>query len=94
MRYRKIEWIEILFLIIIIILFVMILTRIFGNSATDVQIYIGFITSLVAIMIFIAKHYRETGEIRRDMRHNFQMVKEDINRIESKIDMLSKNKNG
>ena len=89
MKMKKdIKWLEVLFWVVIIILFIMILTRIFGNSATDTQIYLGFMTSLVAIMIFIAKHYRETGEIRRDMMYNFLKVKEDMIRIESKIDNL------
>ena len=85
---EKIGWLEILFWIVIIALFIMILTRIFGNSATDIQIYLGFITSLITIMIFIAKHYRETGEIKRDIKYNFLRVKEDMKRIESKIDDL------
>ena len=91
----KIEWLEILIWIVLIILFIMILTRIFGSSATDLQIYTGFITSLVAIVLFMAKHYRETGEIKQDMKYGFEKVKNsftkvsgDINRIENKIDSL------
>lgn len=89
----KIEWMEILIWIIMIILFVMILSRVFGQSATEVQIYLGFVTFLVAIVLFMAKHYRETGEIKMGMKYSFAKVKEDMGRIEGKIDsLLNKNK--
>ena len=89
-KQGKIEWLEIFIWIVILILFGMILSRMFGKSATDVQIYIGFITSLVAIVLFMAKHYRETGEIKINMRHGFNKVREDIKRLENKIDGLNK----
>jgi len=89
-KQRKIELIEILFWIIIIALFIMILTRMFGKSATDIQIYLGFVAGLTMVMGFITKHHREIGEIKIIMKHNFAKVKEDMNRIENKIDKLTK----
>lgn len=98
-KQGKIEWMEVLFWIIMIILFIMILTRVFGSSATDIQIYLGFISGLFMIMSFIAKHHREIGEIKMEMRYGFEeikrsfnRVKEDMDRIENKLDNLYKNK--
>lgn len=95
----KIEWLEILFWIILIILFIMILTRIFGKSATEIQIYIGFISGFIVIMGFITKHHREIGVMKSEMKHGFKRVgdsftrvKEDMSRIETKIDNLNKPK--
>lgn len=91
----KIEWMEILFWVVIIALFIMILTKMFGSSATEIQIYLGFITSIVVVMSFLAKHHREIGVIETKIENNFEKVKEsfvkvreDMNRIENKIDVL------
>lgn len=96
-KKRKIEWLEILFWIIIIALFIMILTKMFGSSATEIQIYLGFITSVVVVMSFLAKHHREIGVMGVKIENNFEKVKEsfvkvreDMSRIENKIDDLKK----
>ena len=90
MHKNKVEWIDIFFWIILIVLFTMVLTRVFGNSATDIQIYIAIITALAGIINYVAKHHREIGEIKIDMKHSFSKVRGDINRLEGKIDILLK----
>ncbi len=87
-KQGKIEWLEILFWVVMIILFIMILTRVFGNSATEIQIFLGFVTGFMIIMGFIAKHHREIGEIKINMKHSFAKAKEDMDRMERKIDSL------
>ena len=94
-KQGKIEWLEILFWIIIIVLFIMILTRVFGSSASDVQIYIGFVSGFIVVMGFIAKHHREIGVMKSEVKHGFEKVrgsfdkvKGDMDRIEGKIDSL------
>jgi len=91
---KKIEWLEILFWIIMIILFIMILSRIFGHSATDIQIYLAIFTGLFIIMGHIlklnnniGKLNREIGEIKIQMISSFKKVREDISKL-----TLSKNK--
>ena len=101
-KQGKIEWLEILFWIIMIILFIMVLTRVFGSSATEIQIYIGFISGFIVVMGFIAKHHREIGVMKSEMKRGFEKVrgsfdkvKGDMDRIESKIDsLLNKSKRG
>ena len=89
---NKIEPLEILLWIVMLILFYMILTRIFGHSATDIQIYLGFISGFLIIMGFFMrsndnynKLNREVGEIKISMTHSFQKIKEDINEIKNKL---------
>lgn len=87
---RKINWLEILFWIILAVLIIMILTRIFGGSATDVQIYIAITTGMLTIMSYIVKMNREIGEIKIEMKHissgikqGFIKIREDINKLQN-----------
>jgi len=59
MKTKKINWFEILFWVVILILVIMILTRIFGKSATDIQIYITIVMGMITIMGYILKMNRE-----------------------------------
>jgi len=100
METRKINLLEILFWIVMIILFIMILTRVFGKSATDFQIYLGFFTGLliimghiVALMSNINNLNREVGELKASMINSFKKAKEDINRLENRVrEAISKRK--
>ncbi len=85
---KKINWLEILLWAIMVVLFIMILTRIFGNSATDIQIYLAFFSSLVLvagymissnnkIMSHIVKLNREVGEIKAEV-NSFRKDKEEV----------------
>lgn len=92
MEKKKIEWLEILFWMIMIVLFIMILTRIFGKSATDIQIYLAFFASLLIIMGRIiklnnnfGKLSREIGEFKIKTINSFDKIKEDINSIKKKL---------
>ena len=93
MSKKKINWFVIIFWAIIIILTIMILTRIFGNSATDVQIYITLIMGMLVIMGYIVKGNREIGEIKVGMQYiistgvkeGFTKIKEDMSLIKKKL---------
>ena len=91
MKIKDKGWLEILFWIVIIVLFIMILTRIFGKSATDVQIYITILTGMLAIMTYliksnnqISKMNREIGEMKTQITESFKKVREDINKLQNK----------
>lgn len=85
MDKEKINWFEVLFWILLIILVVMILTRISGSSATDTQIYIGITMITVTIMGYIVKMNREIGEIKIGLIHSFNKIKEDTDLIKRKL---------
>ena len=55
MAASKINWFEVLFWVILIVLIIMILTRIFGESATDIQIYITIVMGMITMMGYIVK---------------------------------------
>ena len=76
---------EILFWIVILILILMILTRIFGHSATDIQIYLTIVIIMITIMGYITKINREVGEIKTHMMNSFNKIKCDIDELKSKI---------
>lgn len=95
----KIEWMEILFWAVIIALFIMILTKMFGSSATEIQIYLGFIISIVIVMLIY--RVRNINNEFRDFKYHvklsfnkvkesFDKAREDMNRVENKIDNLGK----
>ena len=84
-------WDILLWLMMAILLF-MILTRVFGNSATDVQIYLGIITSMIVIVGYMmklmendSKLNREIGEIKTNMSNSFDKVREDMRLIKDKL---------
>ncbi len=77
----RINWLEVLFWIIILLLLAMVLTRIFGHSATDVQIYLAFISGLLVVMTQIVKMNREIGEIKIQMKNSFRKVRDDIEKL-------------
>ena len=85
MKTKRIERLEILFWIVMIILFIMILSRIFGKSATDTQIYLAFFTGLLIIMGHIFKLNREFGEFKIRSINSFNSIKKDINLIKKKL---------
>jgi len=83
---------EISLFIMITILLIMILTKMFGHSATEIQIYLGFITGLFMIIGFIIKLYsnfsnlnREIREIKIGMKNSFEKVREDFGVVRSDI---------
>lgn len=95
---KRINWLEVLLWIVMAVLFIMILSRIFGRSATDIQIYLAFFSGLLLIMNYTGKLNREVGEIKFQiadtkkqiggietrMINSFKKVREDINKLQKK----------
>ena len=90
MKDEGFGWLEVLFWIVMAVLVGMILTRVFGHSATDVQIYIGIVSGFFLITGYMMRMNREIGEIKIDMKHGFERVREDINGIKDNISRLGK----
>lgn len=78
---KKTNWFEIVFWVILIVLITMIITRIFGSSATDIQIYIAVTTGMLTIMGYIVKMNREIGELKTQMMNSFKKIRKDINKL-------------
>ncbi len=81
---KETSWLEILFWVMMVILFIMILTRIFGHSVTDVQIFLTATMIILTIMGYIVKMNREIGEIKIHMINSFKKVRNDINTLSTK----------
>ena len=87
---KKIEWFEILFWIFLIILIIMILSRIFGKSATDINIILTIAAIMLAIMGHIVKMNREIGEIKVGIKYSFNNIKNDMNSIKKGLNLIKK----
>lgn len=88
---------EVLLFLIMAILLIMIMTRIFGHSATDIQIYIGVITGFFMMIGFIMKLFsnhgnlnREVGEMKIGMKNSFERVRDDFRMVREDIGGLRK----
>ncbi len=78
----KIGWLEVLIMVMFVIVVYMILTRLFGHSATDLAITVGLFTLLFANQY---KINRELGEIKISITQSFERVKEDMHQIKSRL---------
>lgn len=83
----KINWTQVLSIILFVIVVYMILTRLFGHSATDLAITVGLF-----VLLFINQYQlnREMGEIKSALKYGFIKVKEDISRIDEGIMVINK----
>lgn len=81
----KFSWVELLAIILFLLSVYLILTRIFGQSATDLVIGVGLFTFL-GVLIYnnmsqIAKLSREVGEIKVGVKNGFEKVSVDMKRL-------------
>ncbi len=69
-------------IILFVVVIYMILTRIFGHSATDLAIVIGLV-----VLLFTNQYglNREIGELRISIKHSFENVKNDIELIKRRL---------
>lgn len=83
----KINWIQVLSIILFVIVVYMILTRLFGHSATDLAITVGLF-----VLLFINQYQlnREVGEIKSALKYDFIKVKEDIQKVNGGITLINK----
>ncbi len=76
---------DIIFWLALIIGIIMVLWRIFRNSPTDIAVISPFIVMILSKLWTINNEY---VNFRSDVKMSFNKVKEDISRIENKIDGL------
>lgn len=85
----KLHWAEIVALILFLFAVYLILTTIFGDSATPIEVTAILFGSLgtlfVKVYSSLYKLNREVGEMNLMMKHSFQKVKEDIGLIKKKL---------
>lgn len=92
----KFGWVDVLIVILFLLSVYLILTRIFGRSATDLAIGVSLFTFL-GILIYqnninttnhIIKLNREFGEFKIKTINSFDKLKEDLGEIKDKIGRL------
>lgn len=93
---KKFSWID-LVIVLSFLLLVLILTRIFENSANDLEIIVGLLTFLGSLsMKSITLTYnlnREFGEFKIKTVHSFKNVKDGISEIKDDTSYLKNDLN-
>lgn len=79
---KRKDILNISFWILLIILVILILWRIFGNSPSDIAIMIASILTVLFKMWAISDELRE---FKHEVKFSFHKIKEDISNIDNKI---------
>ncbi len=89
---RRFSWLDIIIILLFLFSVYLILTRIFGNSASDLSIIVslfGLFGSLVTRVMYAVYHLnREIGEFKIKTAHGFQKVKDDMDFVKSGTELL------
>lgn len=88
--FKEISIWDVLFWIIMTLLFIMLLTRMFGSSASDLQIFFTFLSILLIGMGHIIKLNREVGEMKVGIKYSFNKVKEDTTLLRNNMNLIRK----
>ena len=84
----KIIWLDVLGIAALIFAVYLILTTIFGNSATPTEVTLMLFLGLGSLFgSQIYKLNREVGEIKINMKHSFNNIKEDMDSIKKKLNV-------
>ncbi|HLC88693.1 MAG TPA: hypothetical protein VJG49_01530 [Candidatus Nanoarchaeia archaeon] len=84
----KIIWLDVLGIAALIFAVYLILTTIFGNSATPIEVTLMLFLGLGSLFgSQIYKLNREVGEIKINMKHSFNNIKEDMDSIKKKLNV-------
>ncbi|MBI2671326.1 hypothetical protein HYX16_00150 [Candidatus Woesearchaeota archaeon] len=82
---KKFDFLDFVILILFLLAFYFILTRIFGHSATDISI--GFaLFSILGSMLYQLN--REVGELKANTKFSFKMFKTDMSGLKSDVSVL------
>lgn len=86
MNYKPLDWTKVLVILLFVLVVYMILTRLFGHSATDLAITLGLFT-----LLFVNQYQlnREVGEIKSALKYDFIKVKEDIQKVNKGITLIN-----
>lgn len=81
----KITWVQALSIVLFVLVVYMILTRIFGHSATDLAITITLFT-----LLYVNQYHlnREVGEIRITTKQSFEKFREENNLIKQDLQLI------
>ena len=85
---NKIIWLDVLGIVFLLFAVYLILTIIFGNSSTPIEVTLMLFLGLGSL--FGSQLYRlnrEVGEIKVGIIHSFDKIKGDMNLIKKKLDV-------
>ena len=82
---KKFSWIDVLIIILFLLSVYLILTRIFGHSATDLAIGIALSSALGSLLY---KLNREFGEFKIKTINSFKNIKKDIAQIKGNAEEI------
>lgn len=94
---KKFSWIDLVIVLSFLLLVYLILTRIFGNSASDLEIIVGLLTFLGSLsMKSITLAYnlnREFGEFKVKTVYNFDSIKEGLKKVKEDTTLIKNDLN-
>ncbi len=90
-RY-EVTWYQTLAVVLTLLLLCMIITRIFGHSATDIMIIMTAFSTFGTWIYNLEKRTsgieREVGELKTHVQHGFANVKKDVSEIKENLSEL------
>lgn len=91
---KKFSWIDVVIIILFLLSVYLILTRIFGESASDLTIIVSlfsFLGGLIFKLVFlVSESNREFGEFKIKTIHSFTAVKHDFDNIKESIELIKR----
>lgn len=85
----KVIWLDVLGIVFLLFAIYLILTTIFGNSATPIEVTLMLFLGLGSLFgSQLYKLNRELGEIKVSMKQSFERVKGDIKEIKGDISFI------
>lgn len=86
---KSISLIDVLIVVLILLAIYLIMTRILGHSATDIQIFITFFLLLTSLIYKLTSSIyslnREFGEFKIKTMNSFKIMKEDIGGLRNEL---------
>lgn len=84
----KVIWLDVLGIVFLLFAIYLILTTVFGNSATPIEVTLMLFLGLGSLFgSQLYKLNRETGEIKVQMKQSFERVRGDIDLIKKKLNV-------
>lgn len=85
----KIIWLDVLGIIFLLFAVYLILTTIFGNSATPIEVTVIIFLGLGSLFgSQLYKLNREMGEMKVSVKHSFVRVKDDIHSVKEDVNVI------
>lgn len=91
---KKLIWLDILIIILFLLSVYLILTRIFGQSASDLSIILSLFSVIGGLVIrltfFIVDFNMEFGEFKVKTGHHFEAVKDGFSKVKGDMNLIKK----